>query len=75
MEIGKKAAYKAELMGLKAQLAGSSAAISQLSQAAYPVVGNMAMIHSLPLAANGLSMQADAVGRLMSLLERIVDDI
>ncbi|MEO8649518.1 MAG: hypothetical protein ABI539_10160 [Acidobacteriota bacterium] len=56
-------------------MVGSTAAISQLGQAAYPVVGNMAMIHTRPLAANGSNMQADAIGRLTSMLERLVDDL
>lgn len=75
MNTGKKDMFKAELQAQKAIVAGLSSMASTLQTATYPVAGPMVTIPSLPVAANIIRSQNEAITKLMTMLERILDEL
>lgn len=75
MDLAKKAMFKAEIDGLKSVLSGVSAMTGQLNQAAFPVMGPMVTVPTLPIAGSIIQNQNEVIRQLMGLIDRIVDEI
>lgn len=66
-------ALKAELTGLKAMNSGAVTGAAGLQQITYTVAGNMVIIPTLATAGQAIRMQNDCVGKLIGIIEKLLE--
>jgi hypothetical protein len=73
MDQDTKSKLQAEVMTTKAMLSGVTGFTAALQQTSFSVAGPMVMIPSLPMAAQAIKAQNDAIAKLASVVEKILD--
>ena len=73
MQDALKYQFKAELSAISAMLTPVSGMTAGLNQSAYPVSGQMVLLPALPMTANAINIQKEAIAKLITLLERVLE--
>jgi hypothetical protein len=75
MDMQAKMKFKSDLMTAKGMLMSTSGQIASLNMSTYPVAGDMVIIPSLPMAAQAMKSQNDAMTKVMEMLEKLIDTL
>jgi hypothetical protein len=73
MDDAQKSMFKAELQGIKSMISASTAATGMLNQTTFPVTGPVVNITSLPAVAQAFRQQADAMDKLVNMIEKVIN--
>ena len=73
MDDAQKSMLKAELQSLRSIISGTTATTGMLNQTTFPVTGPVVNIPTLPMVAQTLRQQADAMDKLAVLIEKVIN--
>jgi hypothetical protein len=73
MDTAQKLKLKMEATAAKGMMASVSGQVATLNLTTFPVAGNIVTIPSLPMAAQAIKIQSDALIRIAETLEKLID--